>query len=158
MKNYSQTNYFNFSSVRESANRTEPKTEEKNRTVENSTPVWGPTRLDRQCPVRNHQLQIFICEFEWNLRNNFRTKVLLFWAEFHISVWNDCVFFYLSFWLQNVWARMKLISAQHLSKTKESHADAKCIWNSLCIKSYPNPPAWPNLWKEKEWDVCETQL
>ena len=57
------------------------------------SPVWGPTRLDRQCPVRNHQLQIFICEFEWNLRNNFRTKVLLFWAEFHISVWNDCVFF-----------------------------------------------------------------
>ena len=36
MKNYGQTNYFNFSSVRESANRTEPTTEEKKRTVENS--------------------------------------------------------------------------------------------------------------------------
>ena len=41
MKNYSQTNYFNFSSVRESANRTEPKTEEKNRTVDVSSQKYG---------------------------------------------------------------------------------------------------------------------
>ena len=39
MKNYSQTNYFNFSSVRESANRTEPKTEPNRKPKKKTEPL-----------------------------------------------------------------------------------------------------------------------
>jgi len=118
------------------------------------SPVWGPTRLDGPCPVRNHQLQIFICEFEWNLRNKFRTKVLLFWAEFHISVGSDCVFLpYLDF-VETFGRAWNWFQLSKYPKQK-SHTQMQNALETVCaLRATPTVRRGKICEGKKKWDAA----